>query len=234
MVTGSRSLIVAIIPARGGSKGLPQKNLAECGGKPLIAWSIEHALDSDMVDEVYVTSDNQSILETASNYGARTIQRPAELATDDSSSEDALIHAIKEIRSRGVDVDLVVFLQATSPLRDSSDLDKAIAKLERDKLDSLFSVSPIDDFFVWVESAGGPRALNHDPAFRKRRQELPTKYLENGSFYIFYAEQFLSKKNRLHGAIGMFPMEKHKTQQIDDQTDLIICRALLKEFGYCV
>lgn len=234
MVKGSRSVIVAIIPARGGSKGLPQKNLAECGGKPLIAWSIEHAIDSHMVDEVYVTSDDPSILEAASNYGALTIQRPKELAGDDSSSEEALIHAIKEIRSRGADIELVVFLQATSPLRDFSDLDKAIAKLKRDKLDSLLSVSPIHDFFIWVESADGPKAVNHDPAFRKRRQELPTKYLENGSFYIFYAEQFLSTKNRVHGAIGMFPMETHKTQQIDDQADLMICNALLKEFGYCV
>lgn len=234
MVKGSRTLIVAIIPARGGSKGLPQKNLTECGGKPLIAWSIKHALDSHMIDEVYVTSDDQKILEIASNYGALTIQRPKELAADNSSSEDALVHALKEIRSRGVDVELVVFLQATSPLRDPSDLDKAIGKLKTDKLDSLLSVSPIDDFFVWVESSDGPVAVNHDPAVRKRRQELPTKYLENGSFYIFYAKQFLSKKNRLHGAIGMFPMEKHKTHQIDDQLDLRICNALLKEFGHCV
>ena len=119
--------IVAIIPARGGSKGIPKKNLIPICGKPLIAWSIIQASEAQMIDDIYISSDDEEILHVGTDYGARPIKRPAEIAGDDATSESAWLHAIDSIESAGTKLDLVVGMQATSPIRHSKDLDNAIA-----------------------------------------------------------------------------------------------------------
>jgi len=133
--------IACIIPARGGSRRIPGKNIMQFCGKPLIAWSIEQARASKHIEDIYVSSDDDDILRVAKEYGALTIKRPEELATDLSLSEDALIHALDYMDNPVV----VVFLQATSPVRTSEDIEDALMQFKIAKVDSLFSISPLNE-----------------------------------------------------------------------------------------
>ena len=145
---------VAIIPARGGSKGIPGKNTLLVAGKPLVAWSIEHALHSSKIDSVWVTSDSAAILEIAQEYGARTILRPDNISGDKATSEEAWIHAVNHIK-QSVEVELVVCIQPTSPVRGRHDLDEAIDKYYNQKFDSLLSVTQVEIILsgAWVSAA---------------------------------------------------------------------------------
>ena len=133
---------IAIIPARGGSKGVPRKNVRLLADKPLIAHSILDAQEATSVDFVYVSTDDEEIATVSANYGAAIIERPPELANDTASSESALIHALQQLEHQGINPELLVFLQCTSPIRTGLDIDEAIAKLKAEKADSLLSVSP--------------------------------------------------------------------------------------------
>ncbi|MBI3778471.1 MAG: acylneuraminate cytidylyltransferase family protein, partial [Gammaproteobacteria bacterium] len=177
---------VAIIPARGGSKGIPRKNIADLCGKPLIAWSILQARAARGVDSVWVTSDSAEILDVAVSHGANPIQRPAEISGDEASSESAWLHALDTIETGGTRVDLAIGMQATSPIREPSDLDRALAQFERERLDSLLTCCEVEDFFIWRYGPDGqPVGVNHDYKNRARRQNIEKRYLENGSFYLF-------------------------------------------------
>lgn len=165
----SSSNIVAIIPARGGSKSIPKKNIIDFCGKPLIGWSIQQTLESKGVREVYVTTDDKEIADVSHKYDARIIWRPIELATDTSSSESALMHAIYEIEKIHK-VDVVVFLQATSPLREPSDLDKSVECFFSENADSLFSAVILEDFCVWENKNGDLKSSTFDYKNRGRRQ----------------------------------------------------------------
>ena len=223
--------IACIIPARGGSKGIPGKNIKALAGKPLICWSIEQALGSKLINRgVYVSSDSQDILAVSEQAGAVAIKRPDELSSDSASSESALVHAIDTIRAQG-DVDLIVFLQCTSPIRKRDDIDNAIRKLQQEQADSLLSVLMIKDYFVWQNSEDsdlGASSVNFDYQNRKRRQDLPTQYLENGSIYVFKPEVLEQYNNRLGGKIALYPMEKYCSQQIDDDAEFMLCDAILR------
>jgi CMP-N,N'-diacetyllegionaminic acid synthase len=143
------SATVAIIPARGGSKGIPRKNLIDVCGQPLVAWSILHARHAKGVDAVYVSSDSDEILSVSQRYGALPIVRPAEISGDRASSESAWLHALDTIEASGVAVARILGLQATSPIRAPADLEQALAQHERDRLDSLFAATEVADFFTW-------------------------------------------------------------------------------------
>lgn len=223
--------VVCIIPARGGSKGIPDKNIKMIAGKPLIQWSIEHAVASRAINVgVYVSSDSDDILRVAEKAGAIPLKRPDELSSDTATSESALKHAILEIR-KSVHVDYVVFLQCTSPIRKHDDIDNALATMIEQDADSLLSVLKIKDYFVWqdkISSFNGASSLNFDYKDRKRRQDLPTQYLENGSIYIFKPQVLMNSNNRLGGKIALYPMEKFCSQQIDDDAEFMLCESILK------
>ena len=221
---------VAIIPARGGSKGIPGKNTLLVAGKPLIAWSIEHALLSSNIQSVWVTSDSHEILKIARTHGARTILRPANISGDKATSEDAWIHAVNEIKL-SIDVDLVVCMQPTSPVRGPYDLDEAIDKYYKEKFDSLLSVTKVEDYFEWRISEFGAESINYDYHNRKRRQDIEVKYLENGSFYIISPELLIENKNRLAGYVGFYEQQKYKAYQIDNAEDVSLCEAILNGYG---
>lgn len=216
--------IVSIILARGGSKGIPNKNIIEIAGKPLLAWTVEQSVKSKFVTETYVSSDSPEILDIAVKYGAKTIVRPPELATDNSTSEEALIHALKVIG----DVDAVVFLQPTSPIREYSDIDNAINTFKEKELDSLFSASIIDDYCIWSETNGVLNSINFDYRNRTRRQDKMPQYLENGSIYVFKPEILINSNNRLGGKIGIHIMDFWKSYEIDSIENIEICEYYLK------
>lgn len=215
---------IAIIPARGGSKGIPRKNIIDFLGIPLLATTIISCQKSKQIQETYVTSDDDEILKIAQSFGAKAIKRPANLATDISSSEEALIHALDTINEPNIKN--VVFLQATSPLREVKDIDSALEIFKRKELDSLFSASPAGDTCLWEEHDGSLKSVNYDYKNRKRRQDIKNRLIENGSFYIFKPEILLKNKNRLGGKIGFYLMEEWKLHEIDSYEDLELCKFL--------
>jgi N-acylneuraminate cytidylyltransferase len=228
--------IVCIIPARGGSKGIPGKNIMDFCGKPLLAWSILQAQQAKNVNAVYVTSDDKVILGVAEDFGAKPIRRPDELSTDTAVSEAALLHALDQIeKEKATKIDVVVFLQATSPLRESEDIDNAIRKLIDENADSLFSSARLEDFFIWQETEEGFKSLNFDNAKRLRRQDVKPQYVENGSIYLFKPDVLRSTNVRLGGRIAIYEMDFWKTWEIDSLEDKALCEwyfmnRLMKQF----
>lgn len=220
----------AIILARGGSKGIPKKNIIDFCGKPLIFWTIDQCLKSKYINNVWVSSESDEILDVATKYGSETIKRPIEISGDFVSSEVAWLHAIDYIKKKQ-DIDIIVAPQVTSPLRESKDFDKALEYYKKNGFDSMFSSSISEDLFLWQKNAlDGLESINYDYINRQRRQDNQLQIIENGSFYIFTTEIIKKYKNRLGGKIGHFQMEFWKMIEIDSVEDLRICNALMKEF----
>ena len=221
--------VACIIPARGGSKGIPNKNIYDFAGKPLIYWSIKQALASSMINcGVYVSSDSDEILDLSEQFGAHPIQRPDDLSTDFATSESALIHAQNEI-SKASEIDAIIFLQATSPLREHHDLDQGIQQFQKQGVDSLFSSTELEDFFIWTNHDNRLESLNYDYHNRKRRQDVQKQYVENGSFYIYKPKLMMGQKNRLCGKIGQYIMKPWTVYEIDSMEDLELCEFLFKK-----
>ena len=229
MESKSNKKIIAIIPARGGSKGIPKKNIVNFCGKPLISWTILAAKKSKKISAVYVSTDSKEISDISEKYGAEVIYRPKKISGDSSSSEEALKHAIEEIYKKNSEkIDYVVFLQATSPLRETADIDNAIQKIISEKADSLFSGAELGDFYVWKKMKNCVDSLNYDYKNRKRRQDFENQFVENGSIYIFKPETLFKYNNRLGGKIAISDMDLWKSFEIDDMQGLEFCRLLFK------
>ena len=212
--------VLAIIPARGGSKRVPGKNLALFEGKPLLAHSIEDALGAELVTRTVVSTDDPEIRSVALKYGAEVVDRPPELATDTATSESALAHVLATLREREqYEPDLVVFLQCTSPARDPADIDEAIRTLDRERADSLLSVARFDKY-IWKPGPDSAAPINYDFRKRWRDQEFPPQYMENGSIYVFSPAILRDNDNRLGGKIALFEMAPTKAFQIDHAEDL--------------
>jgi N-acylneuraminate cytidylyltransferase len=223
---------LAVVAARGGSKGIPHKNLIDLCGKPLIAWTVLQAAAATGVDVVTVSSDSDAILAAAEAAGAVGVRRPEDISGDLASSEAAWLHALDQIDGRMGPFTRIVALQATSPIREASDIDHALAAFERDRLDSLLSVCEVEDYFNWRVGKDGPEAINYDYHDRRMRQQIEKRYLENGSFYVFVPQLLRENKNRLGGKIGMHVMERHKMFQIDRPEDIKLCAAIMRSYGY--
>ena len=214
--------MITLIPARGGSKGLPGKNIRDFCGKPLLAWSI---LQSPF--PVVVTSDDDEILAVAREYGATGIKRPPELSTDTATSEDALLHALDELGAYHE----VCFLQPTSPLRRKDDVIRAATLFRITGADSLFSCCELEDFTAWEGEGDKLRGLTFDPLNRGRRQDRKPIHLENGSIYLFKTEILRRNKNRLGGKTVRYPMEYWQGFEIDDQDTWDFCEFYFKKRG---
>jgi CMP-N,N'-diacetyllegionaminic acid synthase len=192
---------------------VPRKNLLEVGGKPLVVHSIEHAMAARQVDEVIVSTDDDGIATVARAAGADVVRRPFELAGAMATSESALLHALDE--RDGADPDLVVFLQATSPVRRPDDVDAAIALLLAEQADSLFSAYP-EKAHIWTREGGALRSVSYDWRDRRREQDMDAQLRENGSIYVFRPELLRREGNRLGGTIAVYEMDWWSSFQLDE------------------
>ncbi|MDA9421457.1 MULTISPECIES: acylneuraminate cytidylyltransferase family protein [Bradyrhizobium] len=223
---------LAVIAARGGSKGIPHKNLLDLCGKPLIAWTVEQARAARGVDVVAVSSDSDKILAAAEAAGAVGVRRPDDISGDLASSESAWLHALDATEAQMGRFERIVALQATSPIREPGDIENALATFDRDHLDSLLSVCEVEDYFNWRIGASGPEPINYDYRNRRMRQQIEKRYLENGSFYVLIPSLLREQNNRLGGKIGFHLMERHKMFQIDRPEDVKLCAAIMRSYGY--
>lgn len=219
---------IAIIPARGGSKGISRKNLRLVGGLPLVARSIVAAKGSSRVEAVYVSTDDAEIAEIARQYGAEVIQRPADISGDAVSSEAALLHGLGVLREKGVSPDILVFLQCTSPLTTPEAIDRVVAGLDDPRFAMALSVAE-DHGFLWgLDAEGRGYGLNHD-ATRPRvlRQELSPQFRETGAVYAMRTLPFFEKGDRFCGAVKPVPLDL-PVVEVDSLDDLRLVEALLQ------
>ena len=207
---------VSLLPARGGSKGIPNKNIAPLNGKPLIYYAIQASLNSES-QETWVSTDNDEIKRVSIECGARVIDRPAEISKDYSQSEEALLHFCSE-----VDFDTLVFIQPTSPLVESTHIDTGIQMMN--EYDSVFSVYKEHWVPRWTKEVNPD---GWDVNNRPMRQQMDEKYVENGAFYITKKDNLLQSKLRYSGKIGVVEMPLHKSFQIDTEEDLALIGNML-------
>jgi CMP-N,N'-diacetyllegionaminic acid synthase len=223
-----------IIPARGGSKGIPGKNIKMINGKPLIAWTIEHALSCEFVSNVFVSTDSEEIKEISIRYGADVpFLRPVEISGDEATTESAMLHFLFWAENNNLNIDNIILMQPTSPFRYENRLNKAIEQFEREGADSLLSVCK-SHRFIWKMDFSGKSTANYDVNTRPRRQDIKSQdeiYLENGSFYITKKDLFKKHENRLCGKIKMHQMEPEESIEIDDPIDFRMLAFLMKEYG---
>lgn len=227
----NNSRILALIPARGGSKGIPGKNIRDLNGKPLIAYTVCAARNSKYIDKVVVSTDSQEIASVAQKYGAEIpFLRPAELATDTSKSIDSMIHCIKSLSKMGENFDTVLLLQPTSPLRDSMDIDAAIETFYRYGGEGLVSVSAVDDHPILIRSLNEKGELRNllNQGSTYRRQDMPRFYRVNGAIYIYSSTEILKGISLNDGRIP-YIMEKKHSVDIDSLSDFYLADYYLKE-----
>ena len=215
---------IALILARGGSKGIPDKNLQKVGGISLVGRSILAAKAADRVEEVYVSTDSSRIAAEAERHGAKVIDRPAELSGDTATSEIGWLHALRIVRETFPDVDRLVLLQCTSPFTTGDDIDGCLSAMEAAGAACALSVIS-DHSFLWKAGAGGfGLGVNHDETVqRPRRQDLEPTYRESGAIYCVRVEDFERVGRRFCGEVALFEV-RHPPLEIDTVEDLEICR----------
>lgn len=228
MKAENTSHVLAIIPARGGSKGIPHKNISLLAGKPLLAHSIIHARQSPSVTRIVVSTDDKEIARVAQEWQAEVVWRPREISGDTASSESALIHTLEHLKATENYVpNLIVFLQATSPLRSPNDIEAAIRTLQREYAESLFSACVRHGFF-WCKTSEGVHPINYDPLCRPQRQDLKESYLEeNGSLYVLKPWVLQRFKSRLGGKVAVHLMDPLDSFQIDAPADIELTERIL-------
>jgi YrbI family 3-deoxy-D-manno-octulosonate 8-phosphate phosphatase len=211
--------VLAVVPARGGSAGVPLKNLALVGGVPLVTRAVRACRRAELIDEVVVSTDHDGIAETAREAGAQVVERPAELSGATASSESALLHALDAL---GEDPEVVVLVQCTSVFIDPADLSAAVRKVLDGEADSVVSGLPTHEF-LWTAGGAG---VNHDPAVRPRRQDREPEFRENGAFYVMRTAGLREHGHRFFGAVAVQPVPARHAIEIDDPEDLELVRAL--------
>lgn len=218
--------VLAVIPARGGSKGVPRKNIRELAGKPLIAWTIEEAKKSKYIDRLILSSEDEEIIDVAKKWGCEVpFVRPKELAQDETPGIEPVLHAVNMLTG----YDYVVLLQPTSPLRNSEDIDGSIEMCLYKQALSCVSVTEVDKNPYWMYFLN---AKNHmEPVINnsrnyKNRQEIPRIYALNGSVYISNIEQLIAVKSFVESKTIAYPMPKIRSVDIDDEVDFQVAEYL--------
>ncbi|MCF8297385.1 MAG: acylneuraminate cytidylyltransferase family protein [Saprospiraceae bacterium] len=225
-----KNRILALIPARGGSKGLVRKNVKVLNGKPLIYYTIKAALDSKKIDNVYVSSEDREILEISKYYNANIIHRPQELATDCASTESVIFDAIEQLDKQDENFDILLLLQATSPLRDSNDINKALDLFLNNDCTALISVTKNEQCpYKSLRLAGTylTGIYNNADQF-KRRQDFPETFMPNGAIYAIYIDEFTKNKMLFTNKTIPFVMEKDKSYDLDTLNDFGLIEEIMK------
>jgi CMP-N-acetylneuraminic acid synthetase len=225
--------IVALVPARAGSKGLPGKNLRPLGGVPLLAHTIAAGRDAKFIDRVYVSTEDPKIAETARAHGAEVIERPAALATDQTQNDAVAVHALKEIEQSGVSPDFLVLLQPTSPLRNARHVDECLDALIRGQGRSAMSLCAVDHHpgkYVVVEG-GAVTPFTNAYDMEARRQDLSEVYRQTGAIYaVNTADLLATSRFYVPPCIG-YIMPKHLSIDIDDELDLQLADLVMAKVG---
>ncbi|ALM41278.1 acylneuraminate cytidylyltransferase [Streptomyces sp. FR-008] len=222
--------VLAVIPARGGSKGVPGKNLAEVGGVPLVARAVHACRTARLVSEVLVSTDDPAIAEAARAAGATTVERPAPLSGDTATSEAAVLHALDTDEARhGRLADVVLLVQCTSPFLTADDVDGVTAAV-LEGADTAVTAAPFHGF-LWRDLATGAtpssgHGVNHDAAHRPRRQDRPEDLLETGAAYAMRGDGFRAVRHRFFGRTALVRTDPARVLEIDDPHDLARARAL--------
>ncbi|MGC0329916.1 YrbI family 3-deoxy-D-manno-octulosonate 8-phosphate phosphatase [Streptomyces sp. SAI-170] len=224
--------VLAVIPARGGSKGVPAKNLAPVGGIPLVARAVRECLAARHVTDVVVSTDDHAIAAAAREAGAEVVLRPAAIAGDTATSEAAVLHAMDAHEAlHGSPVDVVLLVQCTSPFVVREDVDGVASAVVEAGADTAVTVAPFHGF-VWrdQEDLDGGVGVNHDKAYRPRRQDRPQDYLETGAAYAMDAAGFRTHGHRFFGRTELVRTDPARVLEIDDPHDLARARALAPLF----
>lgn len=220
---------LAIIPARGGSKRLPRKNVLELANKPLIAWSIDAGLHSNYIDSVIVSSDDEEILKISKNFSADTIKRPDALANDTATTFDAIKHTIENSEK----YDYVILLQPTSPLRTSLDIDEAIELLEEKNADAIISVCEMDHSPLWsniLDETLSMQGFLKEEVLNKRSQDLETYYRLNGAIYICKTSKLLEEESFfLKEHSFAYIMDRKNSIDIDEEIDFKLANIFIAD-----
>lgn len=223
---------IALITARGGSKGLPRKNVLPLAGQPLIAWTIQAALAAKCIDAVYVSTDDKEIADVSAHYGAGVILRPAELAQDDTGSEPVIAHAIEYLQARQQVIAQVFLLQPTSPLRRAEHIDAAYQRymqLSARCLISVFEPKHTPAKAYKVNADGSISGLLNDSAPYSRRQDLPVAVQPNGAIYLFSADSFMQQRQIPRQNVVPYIMTYTDSVDIDSAEDLALAATLLEK-----
>lgn len=212
-------IVDAVILARGGSKGIPRKNLLPFLGVPLVELSIRQAKNAKLIRHTYLSSDSDEILSTADNYDVIQIKRPDHLATDSARSEDAIIDLVK--RNMKDIPDAILLLEPTAPLRMPHDIDNSINSFIDQNADSLFSGALLEDFLIWRKSSKNNKleSVNYDYKVQGPRQMRKPDIVENGALYLFTPQCILQNSNRFGGKIGHYKNDFWQSFEIDSPDD---------------
>ncbi|KOU39162.1 acylneuraminate cytidylyltransferase [Streptomyces sp. WM6378] len=217
--------VLAVIPARGGSKGVPGKNLASVAGVPLVVRAVLACRSARLVTDVVVSTDDPAIAAAARSSGADVVLRPAGISGDTASSEAAVLHTL----DAHPDTDVVLLVQCTSPFLTREDIDGVAAAVVEDGAETAVTVTPFHGF-LWRESiedgVGGGQGMGHDKAFRPRRQDRPQDFLETGAAYAMDAEGFRTHQHRFFGRTALVRTDPARVLEIDEPHDLERARAL--------
>ncbi|EOW3520765.1 acylneuraminate cytidylyltransferase family protein [Campylobacter coli] len=222
-----KNKILAIIPARGGSKGIKNKNLVLLGDKPLIYYTIKAALDAKSISKIVVNSDSNEILNYAKNQNVDTLKRPNELALDDTTSDKVILHTLEFYK----DYENVILLQPTSPLRTSEHIDKAFEIFKNTNANSLISVCEYDNKILkafMCDEKGNLKGICNDNFPFMPRQKLPKTYISNGAIYILKTKDFLQNPSFLQSNTKHFLMDEISSLDIDSEEDLRKVEEVLK------
>jgi N-acylneuraminate cytidylyltransferase len=218
---------IAVIPARGGSKGIPRKNIIRIGGIPLIGRTIQAVKNCSSIDDIIVSTDDVEIAQIAKDYGADVIERPAKLAEDAASSEAAMLHACKKWHQlTGKRYELLLLAQNTSPFHDPGDMQRVIDLMQSDNYNSCITVTKTYRYF-WASNKNGWHIPYQKRANRQKRQPW---FEEAGSLYCVRYEMFCRDGNLFHSPVGTILVPKWRSHELDDPEDIKLANALCKTF----
>ena len=222
---------IAIIPARGGSKGIRRKNMRILGGQPLLGWTIQAALQSKCIDYCWLTTEDLEIAEYGRSLGIQVISRPVDLARDDTPTAPVVLHALDAMGIHSCGKEEIVLLQPTSPLRNSLQIDECIRSAREKHFNCAVSLTEVNHtpYKMFVEEGGKLTPLMGQEYFEMPRQNLPKTWRINGAIYYIHSDVFLKKQRFINSPFYPYFMDEESSVDIDSESDLLYAEYLLRK-----